>query len=192
MSKEAMEIALEALKDSQDYIMGRAMTVEAAETLEEALAKQEQGEPVACYEADELLRCLGLDPQTYRTNGGAINRMKVKAALSHPDEYPRIDSIDAMVNRFLTWPVPASVHPDGISGKLGRTGTNLLNADEARQMLEYVFATPPAAQPKAKQEQGEPVAWRVRWTDGSVSYREEKPSDACSSECEVKALYVKK
>jgi hypothetical protein len=80
MSKEAMEIALEALKDSQDYIMGRAMTVEAAETLEEALAKQEQGEP---------------------------------------------------------------------------------------------------------------VAWRVRWTDGSVSYREEKPSDACSSECEVKALYVK-
>jgi hypothetical protein len=26
-------------------------------------------------------------------------------------------------------------------------------------MLEYVFATPPAAQPKAKQEQGEPVAW---------------------------------
>jgi len=42
-----------------------------------------------------------------------------------------------------------------------------------------------------KQEQGEPVAWRIRWTDGSVSYREEEPSDACKSECEVTALCVK-
>ena len=72
-----------------------------------ALAKQEQGEPVAYSatsderlmempkqeqgEADELLRYIGLDPQTYRTDGGVINRMKVKAALAHPDEYPRIN-----------------------------------------------------------------------------------------------------
>ncbi len=97
-------------------------------------------------EADELLRHLGLDPQTYRTDGGAINRMKVKAALAHPDEYPRMGSMDAMVNRFLTWPVPASVYPDGTPGQPGRTGTNLLTADEARQMLEHVVGTPPAAQ----------------------------------------------
>ena len=44
--KEAMKLALDVLKDSQDYKMGRAMTVEAVEALEEALAKQEQGEPV--------------------------------------------------------------------------------------------------------------------------------------------------
>jgi hypothetical protein len=54
-------------------------------------------------------------------------------------------AMDAMVNRFLTWPVPASVYPDGTPGQPGRTGTNLLNASEARQMLEHVLATPPAA-----------------------------------------------
>ena len=75
--KEAMNHAIDVLKDSQDYKMGRAMTVEAVEALEEAvlnlnqqvvslqcancqvtietlndkvmslLAKQEQGTPVA-------------------------------------------------------------------------------------------------------------------------------------------------
>lgn len=38
-------------------------------------------------EADELLRNLGLDPGTYRTDGGAINHLKVKAALRHPGDY---------------------------------------------------------------------------------------------------------
>lgn len=47
---------------------------------------------------------------------------------------------DEMVNRFLTWPVPAHVHPDGTPGKPGRTGTNLLDAHTAREMLEHVFA----------------------------------------------------
>jgi hypothetical protein len=60
--KSAAKLALEVLKDSQDYKMGRAMTVEATEALEEALAEQhlqdlhdenvrlglyEHGEPVA-------------------------------------------------------------------------------------------------------------------------------------------------
>lgn len=39
-------------------------------------------------EADELLVNLGLDPQAYRTDGGAINYLKVKAAMRHPAEYP--------------------------------------------------------------------------------------------------------
>lgn len=43
------------------------------------------------------------------------------------------------VNRFLTWPVPASVYPDGEPGKPGRTGTNLLSATEARDMLKHVL-----------------------------------------------------
>lgn len=46
---------------------------------------------------------------------------------------------DDLVNRFLTWPVPANVYPDGTPGQLGRTGTNLLSAPEARQMLEHVL-----------------------------------------------------
>jgi hypothetical protein len=47
---------------------------------------------------------------------------------------------DEQVQRFLTWPVPADVYPDGIPGQPGRTGTNLLSAQQARQMLEHVMA----------------------------------------------------
>jgi hypothetical protein len=52
---------------------------------------------------------------------------------------------DEMVNRFLTWPVPADVYPDGIAGQPGRTGTNLLTAVQAREMLGHVLFddTPP-------------------------------------------------
>jgi hypothetical protein len=46
---------------------------------------------------------------------------------------------DEMLHRFLAWPVPASVYPDGTPGQPGRTGTNLLSAQEARQMLEHVL-----------------------------------------------------
>jgi len=59
MSKEAMNHAIDVLKDSQDYKMGRAMTVEAVEALEEALAKQEQGEPVAWYQSKDGLPPVG-------------------------------------------------------------------------------------------------------------------------------------
>lgn len=47
-------------------------------------------QPAAPDEADELLVNLGLDPQAYRTDGGAINYLKVKAALRHSDEYPQL------------------------------------------------------------------------------------------------------
>ena len=49
------------------------------------------------------------------------------------------------VDRFLTWPVPADVYPDGTPGKPGRTGTNLLTAHQAREMLNYVVAATEAA-----------------------------------------------
>lgn len=57
---------------------------------------------------------------------------------------------DEMVSRFLTWPVPAQVIPDGTPGQPGRTGTNLLTAGQARQMLEHVLSasdTPNAIAP---------------------------------------------
>lgn len=47
---------------------------------------------------------------------------------------------EELVNRFLTWPVPADVYPDGTPGQPGRTGTNLLTAEQAKQMLTYVLA----------------------------------------------------
>ena len=55
---------------------------------------------------------------------------------------------DAMVNRFLSWPLPESVCSDECVTRTAgewtpeypqRTGTNLLTADEARKMLEYVL-----------------------------------------------------
>lgn len=47
--------------------------------------------------------------------------------------------LDQLVNRFLTWPVPADVYPDGTPGQPGRTGTNLLTAEQAKQMLAHVL-----------------------------------------------------
>lgn len=47
-----------------------------------------------------------------------------------------------MIERFLTWPLPESVCADLCATQRGRphrTGTNLLSADEARQMLEHVL-----------------------------------------------------
>ena len=49
---------------------------------------------------------------------------------------------DEMVDRFLAWPLPESVCADLCAtnpGYSNRTGTNLLSAIEAKQMLEYVL-----------------------------------------------------
>lgn len=46
---------------------------------------------------------------------------------------------DVLVHRFLTWPVPADVYPDGTPGQPGRTGTNLLSAPQAKAMLQHVL-----------------------------------------------------
>jgi hypothetical protein len=59
-----------------------------------------------------------------------------------PPQLLRIDAMKPtkeMIDRFLTWPVPASVYPDGTPGKPGRTGTNLLTATEAEQMLTHAL-----------------------------------------------------
>lgn len=51
---------------------------------------------------------------------------------------------DEMVNRFLSWPLPASVCADPCASMPdyphSRIGTNLLTAVEARQMLEHVLS----------------------------------------------------
>jgi len=44
-----------------------------------------------------------------------------------------------LVNRFLAWPVPADVYPDGTPGQPGRTGTNLMTAQQAEAMLTHVL-----------------------------------------------------
>ena len=52
-----------------------------------------------------------------------------------------------LVSRFLTWPVPANVYPDGAPGKPGRTGTNLMTAEQCEQMLRHVLGVSPKAGP---------------------------------------------
>lgn len=74
--------------------------------------------------------------------------------------------IDHLTNRFLSWPVPAEVFPDGTPGKPGRTGTNLLTAQQARVMLEYLLH-PTAANTAVTEEQGD------AFTDGYFTAIEE-------------------
>jgi hypothetical protein len=55
--------------------------------------------------------------------------------------------LDAMVDRFLAWPLPASVCSDlcvtYVDYPHSRSGTNLLTAAEARAMLGYVIGVAP-------------------------------------------------
>jgi hypothetical protein len=66
------------------------------------------------------------------------------------------------VDRFLGWPLPKSVCADFCATDSNyphqRSGTNLLNADEARAMLEYVLNVPygtPQETPFASDRGGE-------------------------------------
>jgi len=57
------------------------------------------------------------------------------------------DYIKALVDRFLAWPLPKSVASDQCvtnpNYEHSRSGTNLLTADEARQMIEHLLAEQP-------------------------------------------------
>ena len=56
---------------------------------------------------------------------------------------PTKQRIDRLVNLFLAWPLPSSVCADLCTTnpeyKFPRSGTNLLSAEEARQMIEYLL-----------------------------------------------------
>lgn len=66
-----------------------------------------------------------------------------RAALSPTTPAAARPSMEEMVNRFLSWPLPESVNSDGcvvaVNYPHPRYGTNLLTANEARQMLEHVL-----------------------------------------------------
>jgi hypothetical protein len=61
------------------------------------------------------------------------------ADLTKPTNEAASEVPEALVQRFLTWPVPAEVYPDGTPGQPGRTGTNLLSAPQAAAMLRHVL-----------------------------------------------------
>lgn len=53
-------------------------------------------------------------------------------------------SIDEMVNRFLGWPLPASLQANMPS--IDRPiGTHMMNADEARAMFAYCLSVQPTS-----------------------------------------------
>lgn len=57
--------------------------------------------------------------------------------------------VDAMVIRFLSWPLPEKVCADPCASMPGyphRAGTNLLNAEQAKAMLLHVLAASPSAE----------------------------------------------
>ena len=69
------------------------------------------------------------------------------------------DVIEQAVNRFLSWKLPKDFRPDGgmvfiptkdrgYDSPYWPSGTNLFNAEQAREMLRYVLAA--AAAPEAK------------------------------------------
>ena len=77
----------------------------------------------------------------------------------HFEQYPDLASrvrsqlmpapvgVDAMVNRFLSWPLPADVYADPCASMPNyphRFGTNLLNAEQAKAMLLHVLTAAPA------------------------------------------------
>jgi hypothetical protein len=74
-----------------------------------------------------------------------------------------------LVNRFLAWPLPATVAADGCATNpnyaFPRSGTNLLNADEAEAMLKHVLDNE-VLQPQGGQTQ----QWRRVW-EGSGPQR---------------------
>jgi hypothetical protein len=61
-------------------------------------------------------------------------------------------NLDALVSRFLAWPLPADVCADGcatVPNYPHRSGTSLLTAAQARQMLEHVLAGVPTSEDAA-------------------------------------------
>jgi hypothetical protein len=117
--------------------------------LEAQLSALKVGEPVAVAIVRDNYVIEWHAPYASITKPG--DRLYLHSAPAKQEE-PAMN-IDTLVNRFLSWKLPKTFSPDaGISFNpefnVGTaypmrhepTGTNLLNADEARQMLEHVLA----------------------------------------------------
>lgn len=103
---------------------------------------------------ERIIEQVGRENSIDGMDGDTWDRMLVRAALTREPSAPSAVNIDAMVDRFLAWPVPkdfapdagiqfnSSAHPNGWP-----VGTNLLTAAQAKAMFEHVLAgTTPSAQ----------------------------------------------
>ena len=156
--KEWIEIIdrLEAAEksDAESLMMYRKARDE-RDTLRAKIEAMERQEPVAWAATDETCRvveALSFN-QSRRFDTPLYALPGAQPAQNVPD-----DVVEQAVNRFLSWKLPKDFHPDGgmvfIPTK-GRgydsphwpVGTNLLNAQQAREMLRYVLASAPEAKP---------------------------------------------
>lgn len=131
---------MQAFHDLEDDVVvwsnsGAAVTAGDVRTARRALAKV-RGIPVS-----EMHR----RAQDLAAISRAADELRTAATLAEGAPTP---DIKALVDRFLAWPLPKSVRSDlcvTMDYAFPRSGTNLLGADEARQMLEYLFAAPQGA-----------------------------------------------
>lgn len=100
-------------------------------------------------------------------------------------------NLDALVSRFLAWPLPADVCADGcatVQNSPHRSGTNLLTFDQSRQMLAHVLAGVATAEDAA--------AWVEARRDAFVAEHGSTDPDTgalefgCGAHAEAKAEYV--
>ena len=84
-----------------------------------------------------------------------------------------------LVDRFLSWPLPESLCSDPCASMPGyphRTGTNLMTAEQAEAMIEYVIST-------SRQPEGEGLVIRALEHNGiTVSYRLASPYELRNGE----------
>ena len=150
--RDALRTELADLRSSMTFRTSLIGRIEAErDTLRTKIEAMEQQEPVAWMDRNGTLyntvsHVRASDKPLYLAPGA-------QPAPSVPD-----DMIEQAVTRFLSWKLPKDFHPDGgvvfIPTK-GRgydsphwpCGTNLLNAQQARDMLRHVLAAAPEAKP---------------------------------------------
>lgn len=132
----------------------------AGDTVEDSLVEMAATKLVAQREqpdeADELLRRLGLDPEQYRTDGGAINHLKVKAAIRHPESYPYLNQCEHLFvssadlgGRFCK----LCGRPETADHALGTKPSSAQTIDNAAAST----VQPAASNPEPQAQAGEPL-----------------------------------
>ena len=103
--------------------------------------------------------------------------------------------VKELVDRFLAWPLPSSVCSDLCATKQGyphRSGTTLLSADEAKQMIEYLFAEHIAHDAAQRDALATSEKERVRWQkyyETGLKVDAELKARIATLEAALRALY---
>lgn len=139
--------------ETRETVIAECMDV-AHDAIHDAIYEMTECERVKSVVNDALSALKNAAPQVpVDTNSGCLDQGRaqdVAPAVAAPVVAP--SAIGSLVDRFLAWPLPDSVASDDCAtvrdygvreGWPKRCGTNLLTADEARQMLEYVLNAAP-------------------------------------------------